>query len=364
MRELSKSLAWLAIGFSVLVPLLGWAVGHQPLHQMILTGLAMAFSVIPEELPIIITMVLALGASAMGYYFWRVTGNPFRMPYQVYQDAYDPVPVFLWQSLKPQPVYHHKLMQDLYTNWVLPQFTATRSLRTLCEIAVNKLMFLWFFYFGIVLLVPFLMAALNSPHGFAWKEFNPNTRFLLVTTGVSVAGFALEVTFLPHYGAPITCVIIALVLLAMRYGRSWRWHQQPTGLAITRAIPMVCVMLLLLRVAATPLRLPLVQSWPPWPPIWCSPGRQMLDRARIASQLQSYPGRQLAIVRYSAAHDYRREWVYNSADIDGSKVVWARDMGAAKNQELIDYFKDRRVWLVEPDEKPPRLTPYLSSGAP
>ncbi len=62
MSELSKSLAWLAIAFSVLVPLLGWALGHQPLRQMILTGLAMAFSVIPEELPIIITMVLALGA--------------------------------------------------------------------------------------------------------------------------------------------------------------------------------------------------------------------------------------------------------------------------------------------------------------
>jgi len=62
MSDLSKSLAWLAIAFSVLVPLLGWALGHQPLHQMILTGLAMAFSVIPEELPIIITMVLALGA--------------------------------------------------------------------------------------------------------------------------------------------------------------------------------------------------------------------------------------------------------------------------------------------------------------
>jgi len=61
MKELSKSLAWLAIAFSVLVPLLGWTLSHQPLRQMILIGLAMAFSVIPEELPIIITMVLALG---------------------------------------------------------------------------------------------------------------------------------------------------------------------------------------------------------------------------------------------------------------------------------------------------------------
>ncbi len=62
MRDLSKSLAWIAIAFSVLVPLLGWFLSHQPLRQMILTGLALAFSVIPEELPIIITMVLALGA--------------------------------------------------------------------------------------------------------------------------------------------------------------------------------------------------------------------------------------------------------------------------------------------------------------
>jgi len=61
MKELSQSLAWLAIGFSVLIPLLGWELGRQPLRQMILTGLALAFSVIPEELPIIITMVLALG---------------------------------------------------------------------------------------------------------------------------------------------------------------------------------------------------------------------------------------------------------------------------------------------------------------
>jgi Ca2+-transporting ATPase len=56
-----KSLAWLAVAFSVLVPLLGWLLSGQPLRQMVLTGLALAFSVIPEELPIIITMVLALG---------------------------------------------------------------------------------------------------------------------------------------------------------------------------------------------------------------------------------------------------------------------------------------------------------------
>jgi len=60
-KELTLWLAWVAIAFSVLVPVLGWLRGGQPLRQMILTGLALAFSVIPEELPIIVTMVLALG---------------------------------------------------------------------------------------------------------------------------------------------------------------------------------------------------------------------------------------------------------------------------------------------------------------
>jgi Ca2+-transporting ATPase len=62
MRELTRWMVWLALGFSSLVPLLGWLWGGQPLHLMLLTGLSMAFATIPEELPIIITMVLALGS--------------------------------------------------------------------------------------------------------------------------------------------------------------------------------------------------------------------------------------------------------------------------------------------------------------
>jgi Ca2+-transporting ATPase len=63
--QLTRSLVWLALGFSVVVPLLGWLLAGQSLQQMVLTGLALAFSVIPEELPIIVTMVLALGGYRM-----------------------------------------------------------------------------------------------------------------------------------------------------------------------------------------------------------------------------------------------------------------------------------------------------------
>lgn len=62
MSELSNGLVWFALGFSALVPLVGVFIAHQPVKQMLLTGLSLAFATIPEELPIIITMVLALGA--------------------------------------------------------------------------------------------------------------------------------------------------------------------------------------------------------------------------------------------------------------------------------------------------------------
>jgi len=61
MNSLAGKLAWVAAFFSILIPLIGIARGG-PVRQMVLTGLSLAFAIIPEELPIIITMVLALGA--------------------------------------------------------------------------------------------------------------------------------------------------------------------------------------------------------------------------------------------------------------------------------------------------------------
>jgi Ca2+-transporting ATPase len=64
MKQLSKNLVWIAVLFSGLVAVLGFLRGL-PLDQMVLTGLSLAFATIPEELPIIITMVLGVGAYSL-----------------------------------------------------------------------------------------------------------------------------------------------------------------------------------------------------------------------------------------------------------------------------------------------------------
>jgi hypothetical protein len=78
----------------------------------------------------------------------------------------------------------------------------------------------------------------------------------------------------------------------------------------------------------------------------------------MLAQLQALPGKQLVFIKYAPLSMWPYDWAYNSADIDGSKVVWAMDMGASSNQELIDYYKDRQVWLVEPDGDGAKWGPY------
>jgi Ca2+-transporting ATPase len=66
MKQLSKTLVWIALFFSILIPILSYLRGLQPNpEQAVLYGLSLAFVVIPEEMPIIITMVLGVGAYSL-----------------------------------------------------------------------------------------------------------------------------------------------------------------------------------------------------------------------------------------------------------------------------------------------------------
>lgn len=66
MKQLSKTLFWIALFFSITIPLLAYLRGLQPNPaEAVLYGLSLAFVVIPEELPIIITMVLGVGSYAL-----------------------------------------------------------------------------------------------------------------------------------------------------------------------------------------------------------------------------------------------------------------------------------------------------------
>jgi hypothetical protein len=91
---------------------------------------------------------------------------------------------------------------------------------------------------------------------------------------------------------------------------------------------------------------------------WYGLGHGNARRIAVDHELVQAPGRLLVFVRYSPQHMFQEEWVWNDADIDAARVVWARDLGQDENRKLIDYYPGRTAWLLEPDARPLRLTRY------
>jgi len=286
-----------------------------------------------------ILLFLAISGAATGYYYYRVTGSPFRMTYQVNRGTYATAPYFLWQSPRPEPEYHDVVMRDFY-RWELRQFEQNRTWRGALSRTFDKLVSSWKFYFGPLLTIPLL--------AFPWILRDRKMRFPLIAGAVFFAGLAVQTWTMPHYVAPATGLIYIVLIQCMRRLRFWQWHGQPIGFALIRVIPLIAIAIVVLRISAAAAH---VQIEPAWP-------RGNLDRAALLRELQHSPGEHLVIVRYGPHHDVDWEWVYNAADIDHAKVVWARDMGDEKNQELFRYFAARKVWLLNGDDSPPRLSPY------
>ena len=306
-----------------------------------------------QNIVVPIGLVLVFTIAAMGYYFWRTTGSPINTPYLINTKIYNPVPYFPWQTLKPVPEYHHAIMRNFYLGWGMAHFTSGTSSPVL--LALSKAYTFWLFLLGPIFTVPLLMLFIVLPYGISFKNISPKTRLLLLVCGATTIGLLLPMYFNPHYPAPMTCAIYALLLQAMRHLMSWQRRGKLIGLAMIRAIVTTCVILVPIRALTGALHRPIPG---PFPITWCSPAIELQDRAALQSQLSARDGQHLILVRYQPDHSEFQEWVYNEADIDNAKVVWARDMGPYSNEELISYFKTRRVWLMDADEKPPRLVPY------
>src|SRR5205814_10008902 len=93
--------------------------------------------------------------------------------------------------------------------------------------------------------------------------------------------------------------------------------------------------------------------------LWDSINHQNPERRiDVNRRIAKIPGKLLVLVRYWPQHIFQEEWVYNEAEISGARVIWARDLGPEENEKLLGYYPDRTAWLLQPDFRPPRLTPY------
>jgi hypothetical protein len=302
-------------------------------------------------LPLGIVLVVTL--SAMGYYFWQCTGSPLRPPYTVNFRTYEIAPLFPWQGMEPTPAYRHFVMEKFYSGWPVQQYNEARHAPA-AHLFV-RLLKGGLFFAGPALFLPWVLLVCILPYGMSLRQLGYKTGLLLATCFLSIVGLSLPVYFEPHYAAPVCCAFYALELQALRRIRLWDRRGKQKGKSVVRYLIAVCLFLFVIRVFVGHPHLP---APPDFLQTWSGQRTGDLARAAILGSLARQSGQHLIITRYPQSHDPATEWVYNAADIDGSKVVWARDRGEAQNLELIRYFKDRKVWLLEPDLTPPKLSAY------
>lgn len=285
---------------------------------------------------------LAAIAVAMGIYFNAVTGSPFTLPYQLNQQRYGWPMTLPWAKI--HYVQHNRLEFAQYFNYELNERRFFKSLPLFFAGVLLRVQQDWRFFVGPALTIPLLFIR-RIVQG-------RRLRFLFLAGGVVIIAAYAEPHF-PHYMAPATLPLIAAIVQGYRYLRPYRRGSVDIGLRLSRAIPVVLVTTVTFRLLTEPLDL--IPAWSSYTS-WCCVAKGRVNQDAVLKRLPP-TGKHLILVRYSAKHRWVEEWVFNGADIDSSRVVWARELGGEQDQRLLRYFKDRQVWILEPDMKVPKLTP-------
>ncbi len=280
------------------------------------------------------SLLLLLGAGFTCYYSWRVTGNPLKMPYVVNRDTYG------WPEnlalLPPKKItYRHPNLRNMH---FLELYYRTRysTLGRMLHSWCNRASLLWEFYVGPGLTLHLLML----PWVLRSRKLRPLFYIALFMMCLNTLSF---MTY-PQHVAPETAIFYALLIGGTRQiyvgirRRGWAPERVMASLVLCVACSAV-LSLLMERLHIQPGNFWEHPSWP-----------YRDARASMLSKIEAMPGKHLVLVRYADDHTPHEEWVYNAADLDKSKVIWANSMGRKEDMELRRYFSDRQAWLVEPDK--------------
>jgi len=280
--------------------------------------------------------VLALTAACMAYYNNALTGHALLFPHSLNVRTYHSAPMFLFQPSKPPLQYRNRQFEDFYNEWEREEYDHTwESIKCLSWLKTVRL-FSAYAWWGMLLAAPGIYFALR----------NPRLRLPWIMLALVTLGTFLTVWSNAHYAAPVTAIIVLFYLQSLRHLRLMRWKKWRWGAAFARA----SILLLLADTATAVARKQCDKFY------WTCQGD--VSRLVIQHQLQALPGKHLVMVRYGEDHNIHDDWVFNGAEIDSAKVVWAREISEEQDAKLFDYFRDRKVWLATPDTDNTYLAPY------
>jgi hypothetical protein len=334
----------------------------------------------------------------MCYYNFAQTGHPFLAAYQLWREQQGVVPAFWWQPLRrAEPVYYSLQAWQFHSVWEVGIYNALHK-SVFAGLLAMALRIVSFFRMNLraLLILPFLvgisglrhmgqvadefseaagprydwvwfasapvmMLLGNSPVGSilflvwsaAWliywrKRGGQAGRRIGILIAMLAAGAAVLMTTnfsMPSYYSHFVAPAFVLVALGLKDLSAWR-RSAGVGRAMVANIAASCGLMFLVCCGLALFHVHVLHEFPFH---WAGYENRLADRTKTEAFLKRQPGKQLAIVRYGPNHDVLLEWVWNGADIDDQKIVWARELKPDWTAQLVRYYQGRSVWLVEPD---------------
>lgn len=317
----------------------------------------------PVQVITVILLILLMTLISVGFYNRAITGNAFKFPHQLWTEANSETSnprLASYSGSPPGDIFFRseRLIWFYLGFWLSLPFlliawkNERQMFRTIVVFCI-----IWLII-GLIVpgmdthsVLPFLILlqlVLMLQNKMA-KWVRPALFTVLITGCISV----FYTRAWPHYIAPVAVLILYLVVQSMRTLYRQRFLGI-SGKVIVLMVPLALLINASLSVINQPKRhFPEwdrlgIYSTPPW----------IMDRVKITEDLQTRGGKHLVFVRYPYWYNTHMEWVYNEADIDGARIVWAHDLGNDKNIGLIKYYWEREAWLLDLGHGFPEFLPY------
>lgn len=343
--------------------------------------------------------VMAIGFSCLTVYHHAVTGNPWRTPYEAHLDQYFEQGVFLFSPLQQPERSPSERIAKFYRTFTVPPVYGIVLIKRVSVSIVERFPSAFGsafgfrmrptergpYYTGVLLWTALLVPLLGRRPGrtffpilaagmvveAAARRYLPAeayplwlgtliapflgvmlyrgsrrsrwTPFFAATMATIVVGQAFVPWWFPHYTAPMVPIVMAAVATSVhRAAVRSRVPADWVGLAVMVALGahLFAASFLLRRTEPAPTSL----------------------RNVVINELVHKGGNHLVFVRYDSDFTVHQEFVYNSPDLAAARVIFAHDLGAEKNPELMARYGGRSAWLLHVSTGDTRLETYPSDS--
>jgi hypothetical protein len=295
-----------------------------------LIALAMASRAARVWLPVF--LIGSAGALWFTYDNYRITGHPFRLAYQEYYSQYESAPPFSFIPMATAPGRLRSFDPD---SRMRESYERARSWRVFLDRPMDWLTMLRYHYGNLIWVLPL---AASVP--LLWRSKRTRLPVVLVTIMGLVS--LIEVWWYPHYAAPFLAALLVLAAQSLRYLSQWEYHGREAGRFLVSAIPIAVLLVMITSEAEAIAKHQTTDQLQ-------ARNSQVSQKQNIEQELlETQPGQHVVFVNYAGLPSPHEEWIYNPANIDAARVIWALDRGQIENEKLRHYYPGRSFWSFKP----------------